>query len=212
MTISSKNLFDSSGSSQYLISIEGNIGSGKTTLLQSLNQIYPYPIFFEPVNEWKFLDAYYTDQKKYSFVFQLEVLFSFQPSHKQKGLSFSERSTASGFLVFATLLRDEGILNRREFDQLELIWERYNIFPNLVVYVDTQPSECLQRIQIRNRPFENTIDLAYLTKLHLYHKKFLQFLAKRGIKIVTIDGTQSKAQILEEFQQKLSKFFLFSNT
>lgn len=191
---------------RYLISIEGNIGSGKTTLLKSLSEIYSYPIFFEPVNEWKFLNDYYQDQKKYAFIFQLEVLFSFIPSHQQKGLSFSERSTASGFLVFAQMLKEQEILATSAFDQLECIWTRYNVFPSLVIYLETNPAECFKRIQKRNRNCENKITLDYLQQLDVYHKKFLHYLTSKQIPIIVLNGEKNQKDLILDIQKKLSSY------
>ena len=72
-----------------IISVEGNIGSGKTTLLENLKDKYksnPNVIFLrEPVDEWEnikdkngttMLEKFYSDQKRYSFSFQMLAFIS----------------------------------------------------------------------------------------------------------------------------------------
>ena len=67
-----------------IITIEGNIGSGKSTLLAHLKEKYENNtniIFLrEPVDEWEcikdkegvtMLEKFYSDQKTYSFSFQM---------------------------------------------------------------------------------------------------------------------------------------------
>ena len=69
-----------------IVTIEGNIGSGKSTLLEFLKQDpiinkYKNIIFLdEPVKQWNkitdkdgttMLETFYSDQKKYSFSFQM---------------------------------------------------------------------------------------------------------------------------------------------
>lgn len=72
-----------------IVSIEGNIGSGKTTLLENLRKYYSnnkHVIFLrEPVDDWEkikdangntMLKKFYSDQKKYSFAFQMMAYIS----------------------------------------------------------------------------------------------------------------------------------------
>ncbi len=41
-----------------------------------------------------------------------------------------------------------------------------NALPTAIIYLKTDPSTCLERIQQRQRHGENNITLEYLTKLH----------------------------------------------
>jgi deoxyadenosine/deoxycytidine kinase len=73
-----------------IVSIEGNIGSGKSTLLANLKEKFENDntniIFLkEPVDEWSnikdengvtMLEKFYSDQKKYSFPFQMMAYIS----------------------------------------------------------------------------------------------------------------------------------------
>ena len=72
-----------------IVSIEGNIGSGKSTLLSNLKNYFKdneHIIFLkEPVDEWSkitdengttILEKFYSDQKKYSFSFQMMAYIS----------------------------------------------------------------------------------------------------------------------------------------
>merc|ERR1740137_475030 len=57
------------------ICVEGNIGSGKSTLLSGLKNA-GYTVFEEPVeSRWgKHLATLYSDQKRWGFTFQVEVI------------------------------------------------------------------------------------------------------------------------------------------
>ena len=73
-----------------IVSIEGNIGSGKSTLLANLkkkfeNETINIIFLKEPVDEWSnikdengitMLEKFYSDQKKYSFPFQMMAYIS----------------------------------------------------------------------------------------------------------------------------------------
>jgi len=57
------------------ICVEGNIGSGKSTLLAGLKRL-GYIVFEEPVeSRWaEHLVTLYSDQKRWGFTFQIEVV------------------------------------------------------------------------------------------------------------------------------------------
>lgn len=96
------------------ISLEGNISSGKTTLLKQIEEKLEIPTYYEKLNQWKFLKDFYEKPKEYSLIFQLEILFSSAEAHACKVPHLTERSSYSGFLIFAKNLKKEGNLNEIE--------------------------------------------------------------------------------------------------
>lgn len=161
----------------WCIAIEGNIGAGKSTLLRKLRKKYDLPVFEEKVSSWKFLKRFYKSPSEYAFLFQLEVLFSFAEAHSCRQPHLMERSTSSGFLVFASLLRDQGTLTPEAYQLLEHIWAYYNKSPDLIIYLEKSPERCLGNIQARNRPGEESITLEYLESVESKYKEYLDFMA-----------------------------------
>jgi len=114
-----------------VISIEGNIGSGKSTLLKKIRDFYPEIITIqEPVDEWNtivdehgktILELYYSDQKKWAFAFQMMAFITRAKNLREAveknpdKLIIIERSVYTDKYVFATMLRDSGIMNDVEF-------------------------------------------------------------------------------------------------
>jgi hypothetical protein len=73
-------------------------------------------------------------------------------------------------------------------------WETYNYWfdtfketstVNLIIYIKTSPSKCLERINIRNRSEESNIKQEYLNKCNKDHNDWLDVSTQN---IITIDG------------------------
>ena len=183
-----------------IVSIEGNIGSGKSTLLENLKQKYAdhkHIIFLpEPVDDWEkikdnegntMLKKFYANQEKYSFAFQIMAYISrltiFRKTVKDikdnnnttQYIIITERSLYTDKHVFAKMLYDQGKIEDVCYQiYLNLFEEFVNDFPiSNVVYVNTNPEKCYERIHKRARDGEEVIPLAYLTDCHHYHEAFL---------------------------------------
>lgn len=176
-----------------IISLEGNIGSGKSTILQIMQQKYqnnPNVIFVdEPVSEWNLikdgdksiLELFYEDQAKYSFVFQimayitrLRKLLQVLENSSDK-IIICERSIYTDKYVFAKMLYQQGHIN-------EIEWQTYNYWfdtfkektkLNMIIYVNTNPEICFERIKKRNRTGESNIPIDYLKHCHRLHNEWL---------------------------------------
>jgi deoxyadenosine/deoxycytidine kinase len=195
-----------------IISIEGNIGSGKSTLLANLREHFKYNdnvVFLkEPVDEWEkikdengvtILEKFYTDQKTYSFPFQmmayisrLDILRKIVKSSPNV-IIITERSLHTDRLVFAKMLFDSGLIEDVNY-QIYLKWfdtfiEDYPI--SGVIYVKTDPSVCFDRIKQRSRTGESEIPIEYLTKCDMYHESMMKEIHILSNNILTLNGNQN---------------------
>ena len=177
-----------------IITIEGNIGSGKSTLLARLKEEFKNDtnvVFVrEPVDEWeKIMDStgksmlhkFYEDQEKYSFAFQMMAYIS-RLSLLREAITanpsatiITERGLHTDRFVFAKMLYDMGKMEDvcyaiylRWFDEFS---KDYPI--TKVIYVETDPEICHERITKRSRTGEDSIPLEYLQKCHEYHNKMM---------------------------------------
>ena len=156
----------------------------------------------EPVDEWEkikdkdgntMLQKFYANQQEYSFAFQMMAYISrlailresvrdiMGKIHKQsscennKYIIITERSLYTDKYVFAKMLYDQGKIEDVKY-HIYLNWfdEFAKDFPvNDVIYVNTDPKKCYERIHKRARVGEEVIPLAYLTSCHDYHNAFL---------------------------------------
>ena len=200
-----------------IVTIEGNIGSGKSTIINYLKNLDNKNIVFvdEPVNEWlniksngkNALELFYEDQDKNSFWFQilayitrLRNLLETIKTNQNK-IIITERSIYTDKYVFAQMLFDSGKINDIEF-QTYNYW--FDTFENdtkidVILYVNTQPEECMNRIKTRNRSEENSVELEYLIGCHNKHVEWLK--NEKNSKIIYINGHQDKKNMKKEVLQ-----------
>ena len=189
-----------------LISIEGNIATGKSTHFEYIKTLNLNNIYFvdEPVEEWRnikdknnmnALECFYHD-KKNSFCFQvlayitrLKKLIDIIKKYPND-IIISERCIESDKNVFAKMLYESGNISSIE-------WETYNYWYNcfcdtskvdLIIYIATDPVECLNRMKSRNRNEEVTISLTYLEQCHNKHEEWLN---STNVPVIKIDGCES---------------------
>ena len=178
-----------------IISVEGNIGAGKTTIIDNLEKYYkndPSVIFIrEPVDIWQsitdskgesILAKFYADPAKYSFSFQVMAfvtrLSMLRNTIREKPnceVIVCERSLEADRNIFAKMLHDEGLMEGCMY-QIYLLMsniglEKYKAHG--VLWVNTGPQLCLERIRKRSREGENAIMLEYLETCDSYHKDWL---------------------------------------
>lgn len=151
------------------IAIEGPLGAGKTALAALLAERMGGRLVAEPVEENPFLAPFYEDRKKHAFQAQLFFLLSrFQQQQQLFQQDLFSQVTVSDYLfakdrIFAslTLGEAEASLYQRVH---ELLGPRV-VKPDLVVYLQARADVLLARVRKRGRPFERTIDPAWLEQL-----------------------------------------------
>ena len=201
-----------------IISIEGDIGSGKSTLLRQLRELYPQLHFIdEPLETWltiknekgqNILDVFYEDIEKNAYMFQNAAVLTraqnikrtvdnwkaeceTNPELIQHNVFITERCLETDKHVFAQMLRDD-----EKLDGIE--WDLYNRWYNMLessatvdglVYVDTSPEICLERIHRRGRDAEQSIPLQYLQNLDKYHHKWIDTI--NSVRIMKYNNSRS---------------------
>ena len=198
-----------------IFSIEGNIGSGKSSLIDFLKNTEPEFNFYyleEPVNVWNeikdstgvtILEKYYKDPKKYAFSFQMMAYITRLSSIKKKigelppnSILFTERSVFTDREIFAKMLYDSGNIEEIEYS-IYLRWfdEFKTINLDGIIYIQTNPELCHQRIDKRNRKGEESIPLSYLTECHNYHESWIN---NSIIPVLFIDGYPEQSMQLSQ--------------
>lgn len=166
--------------------IEGNIGAGKSTLLTLLDNHkfkgFDHVVLQEPVHEFAdLLELYYSDPKKYGFLFQVNVLTA-QINAMQDAIAkagpktviFCERSVFTANEVFVKMM-DLEPLERKVIDTLyHTIISMSDIKIDGYIYLKTPVKVCARRIVDRARPGEHNITEEYLQTVHDHHDMWLQ--------------------------------------
>lgn len=212
-----------------IISIEGNIGSGKSTLLENLKTHYKdnTNIIFlrEPVDDWAtirdsnnvtMLEKFYSNQQRYSFAFQMMAYISrlailrdaIRSNQNKNIIIITERSLYTDKYVFAKMLYEQGKIEDVNF-QIYNKWfnEFANDYPiNDVIYVNTEPTNCYNRIHKRARPGEEIIPLYYLSECHNYHETFIEGMYCYKLELDGNIDIYENPIIIQEWIQKIDNF------
>ena len=182
-----------------IYAIEGIPSAGKTTLLKGLrernenqNASLSRKIIFvdEPLTLWErivdeqgvnLIVNYYKDIRKFAFPFQMAACISRYAALRKAveenpgDIIVMERSLLADRYVFATMLRDSGDIEQIHF---RIYLEMYEIFAadypvNGVIFMNTSPEECHNRMRIRARPGEESVSLEYLQVCSRYQTEML---------------------------------------
>jgi deoxyadenosine/deoxycytidine kinase len=179
-----------------IFSVEGNIGSGKSTIVKFLKEnlfIENFNIIFlqEPVDIWNtivdtngqtIIQCYYSDQKRYSFAFQMMAYISRLSQIKKvlnqaqdNDIIITERCLYTDFNIFAKMLYNSGTLSEIEYSIYTQWFDEFIDFSYITsyIYITTPPEICLERINGRSRKGEDLIPLEYLKECDRYHNNWL---------------------------------------
>ncbi len=214
-----------------LVSLEGSIGSGKSTLINALKERHPdWHFIDEPVSTWQalkneagedLLQVFYKDIKRYSYTFQNCALLSRAINIQKKIEAWraggcdgscvfvTERCLETDYHVFAQMLKDDGMMDSMEWG-LYKMW--YDYIKDMstpltgIVYVNTPPDICADRIKQRGRSGEEKIGSSYLENLDKYQRGWL---SNEKVPILMYDNYSSAAarnsvEDVEQFLEELA--------
>ena len=192
----------------------------------------------EPVDEWEkikdkdgntMLQKFYANQREYSFAFQMmayisrltilretvrDIMTNIEQecyNSETQYIIITERSLYTDKYVFAKMLYDQGKIEDVNF-QIYLNWfdEFAKDFPvNDVIYVNTAPEKCYERIHKRARIGEEVIPMAYLQACHDYHNEFLNETTGMKATQLVLNGNQDifeNSEVINEWITSIKEF------
>jgi deoxyguanosine kinase len=174
-------------------SIEGVIGVGKTTLTRLLQPSFKANILLEVFEENPFLSDFYGDRARYAF--QTQIFFLLSRYHQQK--ENVNHLIADGAHLISDYTFEKDALFARinlQGDELDMYYRVHEALaekvprPDLVIYLRADMETLLQRISMRDRPYERKIERAYLEMIHSAYEQ--HFVSRReGTKNVLVIDT-----------------------
>lgn len=159
------------------LAIEGVIGVGKTTLARMLQEKMEANLLMEVFEENPFLSNFYADRARYAFQTQTFFLLSRyqQQHHSVPALLATGKPLISDYTfekdaLFAgiNLRGDELAMYNRVHEALA---ERI-VLPDLMVYLRANTDVLMQRIAMRDRPYERQMEQGYIDQLNRAYDHF----------------------------------------
>jgi deoxyguanosine kinase len=153
------------------IAIEGVIGVGKTTLARLLKDNFKAEILLEIFEENPFLSDFYGDRARYAF--QTQMFFLLSRYHQQrKGVR--EALETNPWLISDYTFDKDALFAavNLEGDELEMYYRVHEALgekitrPDLVVYLKADTDVLMQRIAMRDRPYERQMEATYIATLN----------------------------------------------
>jgi len=164
----------------YHIAIEGAIGVGKTSLTRLISEKYSAKLILEKFEDNPFLSKFYQDRTTYAF--QTQLWFLMERYKQQQGLEqmdlFSSYMISDYMFVkdrlFASLnLSDDEM---KLYDKVATVLEQDILYPDLVIFLQSNTDNLVANIARRGRDYEKNIDWNYLDSLNgIYNEFFFRY-------------------------------------
>lgn len=159
------------------IAIEGVIGVGKTTLARLLQSSFEAELLLEIFEENPFLSDFYADRARYAF--QTQIFFLLSRYHQQRRTVPDILAQGKPLISDYTFAKDAlfaGI--NLQGDELDMYHKVHQALaekipkPDLIVYLRADTETLMQRIALRDRPYERNMERAYIDELNRAYEAF----------------------------------------
>ena len=158
------------------IAIEGVIGVGKTTLARLMRDSLEAELLLEVFEENPFLSDFYADRERYAFQTQVFFLLSrYRQQYRVIGPTLSHSPLISDYSfakdrLFAHLNLSNDELNM--YERVHSVLAEKIPMPDLIVYLRASVDTLMDRIAMRDRPYERAMSREYIGDLRLAYERF----------------------------------------
>ena len=201
------------------IAIAGNIGSGKTTLTRLLAKHFGWTPHFEEVDHNPYLDSFYEDMQRWSFNIQIIFLnsrFRQVIDIRNSGKDVvQDRTIYEDAMIFAPNLYSMGLMEARDFENYRSLFDLMSKFlqaPDLLIYLRASVPTLIRQIAKRNRDYEQSIRLDYLSNLNDRYEEWISGYKEGKLLIIDSDNLELEkpedlGSIVEKIEASLNGLF-----
>jgi deoxyadenosine/deoxycytidine kinase len=159
------------------VAIEGVIGVGKTTLARLLRTVFESEVLLEIFEENPFLSDFYADRERYAF--QTQIFFLLSRYHQQRR-TVPDLLAAGKSLISDYTFAKDALFARINLkgDELEMYYKVHEALgekipkPGLTVYLRADTDVLMERIALRDRPYERNMERDYIDRLNRAYEDF----------------------------------------
>lgn len=173
------------------VAIEGVIGVGKTTLARLLRPAFDSEILLEIFEENPFLSDFYADRQRYAF--QTQIFFLLSRYHQQRRTVPDLLAAGKSLISDYTFAKDALFARiNLQGDELDMYYKVHEALgekipnPDLLVYLRADTDILMQRIALRDRPYERNMERDYIDQLNHSYEDFFSK-PYDGARVLTID-------------------------
>jgi len=195
------------------IGVEANIGAGKTEFCHMLCRVRQQydgncQALLEPVGKPRFkklLGDYYVDPKRWGFAFQMYALNERFRQHTlaselvASGTSVVQDRTIYADGCFGLAVLEDGNMTEDEWGIYTASFaslKRFLRYPDVMIYLRTDPAVCLERMKRRARTEECKVPLEYLQRIHQKHETYMSEMASYT-RVLTVEWNQFGSDVEE---------------
>jgi deoxyguanosine kinase len=174
------------------LAIEGVIGVGKTSLARLLQPTFEASLLLEAFEENPFLSDFYGDRQRYAFQTQIFFLLS---RYRQQREGVPE-AVGQGNLIADYTFEKDALFAELNLDGDEL--STYSLVhnalaeripePDLTVYLRADTDTAMQRIAMRDRPYERNMSRDYIEDLNQAYEARWGGGSRDGILVIEATG------------------------
>jgi len=168
--------------SDAVITVSGTVGVGKSTFTRILSETLGFMTSYERVEDNPYLEKYYSDFNRWSF--HLQMFFLAERFKEQKrmfshgGGFIQDRSIYEDVDIFAKLNYENGTMSEEDYETYKSLFEAMVLtpffpHPDLVVFIDGDLEDILDRIDSRGRKMEMETDISYWRTLHARYTEWI---------------------------------------
>jgi deoxyguanosine kinase len=176
------------------LAIEGVIGVGKTTLARLLQTNVQAALLLEVFEENPFLSSFYTDRERYAF--QTQIFFLLSRYHQQRRTVPEVLAGGQNLIADYTFEKD-ALFARINLagDELEMYYRVHEALiekippPDLIIYLRAKTDVLMQRIALRDRPYERNMEREYIDQLNQQYEAYFGDRApvRHAAPVLTVD-------------------------
>jgi deoxyguanosine kinase len=175
------------------LAVEGVIGVGKSTLVKALGERLGCMELYEEFENNPFLSDFYKDKTRYAF--QTQVFF-FLSRYRQIQELFQQQDLFRPQIVSDYMFAKDKVFATLNLDENELalyykfagLLERELVRPDYVVYLQADTRTLMQRIRLRDRAYERTIEEPYIEALNRAYNTYFHYYAASPLLVVNTNN------------------------